>query len=81
MSLKARLNDSNKNLVMMTLATVGTIATAMGPAVEKHSKVSAPRWHVMCFHHSQDDNACFHLIHICMYCKSQLIRPAATDLI
>jgi hypothetical protein len=42
MSLKARLNDSNKNLVMMTLATVGTIATAMGPAVEKHSKVSEP---------------------------------------
>lgn len=42
MSLKARLNDSNKNLVMMTLATVGTIAMAMGPAVEKHSKVSEP---------------------------------------
>jgi cytoskeleton-associated protein 5 len=38
MSLKARLNDSNKNLVIMTLATLGTIATAMGPVVEKHSK-------------------------------------------
>ena len=41
MSLKARLNDSNKNLVMMTLGTLGVIATAMGPVVEKHSKVSA----------------------------------------
>jgi len=40
MSLKARLNDSNKNLVMMTLATLGSIATAMGSVVEKHSKVS-----------------------------------------
>ncbi|XP_024396661.1 protein MOR1 [Physcomitrium patens] len=38
MSLKARLNDSNKNLVMMTLATLGAIATAMGPVVDKHSK-------------------------------------------
>ncbi|KAG0567085.1 hypothetical protein KC19_7G108600 [Ceratodon purpureus] len=38
MSLKARLNDSNKNLVMMTLATLGLIATAMGQVVEKHSK-------------------------------------------
>ncbi|KAG0602469.1 hypothetical protein M758_10G016500 [Ceratodon purpureus] len=38
MTLKARLNDSNKNLVMMTLATLGTLATAMGPVIEKHSK-------------------------------------------
>lgn len=37
--LKSRLNDSNKNVVMATLATVGGIASAMGPAVEKASKV------------------------------------------
>ncbi|KAG0468134.1 hypothetical protein HPP92_017462 [Vanilla planifolia] len=36
---KGRLCDSNKNLVMATLATLGGIASAMGPAVEKSSKV------------------------------------------
>lgn len=37
-ALRARLYDSNKNLVMATLTTVGGIASAMGPAVEKSSK-------------------------------------------
>lgn len=37
-ALKGRLYDSNKNLVMATLATIGGIASAMGPAVEKSSK-------------------------------------------
>ena len=38
-ALRGRLYDSNKNLVMATLSTVGAIASAMGPAVEKSSKV------------------------------------------
>lgn len=37
-ALKGRLCDSNKNLVMATLTTIGSIASAMGPAVEKSSK-------------------------------------------
>ncbi|KAK8936155.1 Protein MOR1 [Platanthera zijinensis] len=37
-ALKGRLCDSNKNLVMATLTTIGGIASAMGPAVEKSSK-------------------------------------------
>ncbi|XP_020588721.1 protein MOR1 isoform X3 [Phalaenopsis equestris] len=37
-ALKGRLCDSNKNLVMATLATIGGIASAMGLAVEKSSK-------------------------------------------
>ncbi|MCL7034943.1 hypothetical protein MKW94_023873 [Papaver nudicaule] len=37
-ALRGRLNDSNKNLVMTTLSTVGGVASAMGPAVEKASK-------------------------------------------
>lgn len=37
-SLRARLFDSNKNLVISTLTAIGNIATAMGPAVEKSSK-------------------------------------------
>ncbi|XP_024517263.1 protein MOR1 [Selaginella moellendorffii] len=37
-ALKGRLNDSNKNLVMMTLSTLGSLAAAMGPAVDKNSK-------------------------------------------
>ena len=31
--------DSNKNLVMQTLTTIGGVASAMGPTVEKASKV------------------------------------------
>lgn len=38
-ALRGRLSDSNKNLVMSTLTCVGNVATAMGPAVEKASKV------------------------------------------
>lgn len=38
-SLRGRLYDSNKNLVMATMSTIGGIASAMGPAVEKSSKV------------------------------------------
>lgn len=38
-ALRGRLYDSNKNLVMATLTTLGAIASAMGPAVEKSSKV------------------------------------------
>ncbi|XP_057463028.1 protein MOR1-like isoform X2 [Actinidia eriantha] len=37
-ALRGRLYDSNKNLVMTTLSTVGAVASAMGPAVEKSSK-------------------------------------------
>ncbi|XP_058078323.1 protein MOR1 isoform X2 [Magnolia sinica] len=37
-ALRGRLCDSNKNLVMATLATIGGIASAMGPVVEKSSK-------------------------------------------
>ncbi|CAM6047665.1 unnamed protein product [Sphagnum compactum] len=38
MALKARLYDSNKNLVTVTLGTLGFMAAAMGPAIDKHSK-------------------------------------------
>ncbi|XP_078437424.1 ARM repeat superfamily protein [Wolffia australiana] len=37
-ALRARLYDSNKNLVMATLTTLGCVASAMGMAVEKASK-------------------------------------------
>ncbi|KMZ71606.1 Protein MOR1, partial [Zostera marina] len=37
-SIRGRLYDSNKNLIMATLATIGCIASAMGPAIEKSSK-------------------------------------------
>lgn len=37
--LRGRLLDSNKNLVMQTLTTIGGVASAMGPSVEKASKV------------------------------------------
>ncbi|XP_022721245.1 protein MOR1-like isoform X3 [Durio zibethinus] len=37
-ALRGRLYDSNKNLVMATLITIGGVASAVGPAVEKASK-------------------------------------------
>ncbi|AQK99729.1 Protein MOR1 [Zea mays] len=37
-ALRGRLYDSNKNLVMATLSTIGGLAYAMGPSVEKSSK-------------------------------------------
>ncbi|KAF5193151.1 Mor1 [Thalictrum thalictroides] len=37
-ALRGRLYDSNKNLIMATLASVGGVASAMGPMVEKASK-------------------------------------------
>ncbi|KAK8584644.1 hypothetical protein V6N13_138599 [Hibiscus sabdariffa] len=37
-ALRGRLYDSNKNLVMATLTTIGNVASAMGPVVEKASK-------------------------------------------
>ncbi|CAA3011554.1 MOR1 isoform X1 [Olea europaea subsp. europaea] len=37
-ALRNRLHDSNKNLIMATLSTIGGLASAMGPAVEKLSK-------------------------------------------
>ncbi|XP_031503341.1 protein MOR1 isoform X2 [Nymphaea colorata] len=37
-ALRGRLYDSNKNLVIATLAAIGNIASAMGPEVEKSSK-------------------------------------------
>ncbi|XWS16703.1 hypothetical protein CRYUN_Cryun34aG0113700 [Craigia yunnanensis] len=37
-ALRGRLYDSNKNLVMATLTTIGVVASALGPAVEKASK-------------------------------------------
>ncbi|KAJ3669122.1 hypothetical protein LUZ60_011072 [Juncus effusus] len=38
MTLRGRLSDSNKNIVMANLSTIGNLASAMGPAVEKASK-------------------------------------------
>jgi len=38
-ALKARLGDSNKNLVTITLNICSTIASAMGPQVNRHLKV------------------------------------------
>ncbi|XP_059659280.1 protein MOR1-like [Cornus florida] len=37
-ALRGRLYDSNKNLVMASLTTVGAVASAMGAAVDKSSK-------------------------------------------
>ncbi|KAI9124426.1 hypothetical protein K1719_004348 [Acacia pycnantha] len=37
-ALRGRLYDSNKNIVMATLTTIGNVASAMGQAVEKSSK-------------------------------------------
>ncbi|KAJ6724153.1 CYTOSKELETON-ASSOCIATED PROTEIN 5 [Salix viminalis] len=37
-ALRGRLYDSNKNLIMTALTTIGGVASAMGPAVEKPSK-------------------------------------------
>ncbi|CAJ1976721.1 unnamed protein product [Sphenostylis stenocarpa] len=37
-ALRGRLFDSNKNIVMATLTTIGNVASAMGQAVEKASK-------------------------------------------
>ncbi|XP_042026469.1 protein MOR1-like isoform X1 [Salvia splendens] len=37
-ALKGRLHDSNKNLIIATLSTIGALATAMGQPVEKSSK-------------------------------------------
>ncbi|TKY51634.1 MOR1 protein [Spatholobus suberectus] len=37
-ALRGRLIDSNKNIVMATLTTIGNVASAMGQAVEKASK-------------------------------------------
>jgi len=39
-ALRGRLYDSNKNIVMATLTTISNLASAMGQAVEKSSKVS-----------------------------------------
>ena len=38
-ALRGRLYDSNKRLVMEALSTIGGVASAMGVAVEKASKV------------------------------------------
>jgi hypothetical protein len=40
-ALKARLNDSNKNLVVSTLAVLGSLAAALGPGADKTNKVDA----------------------------------------
>ncbi|XP_038695975.1 protein MOR1-like [Tripterygium wilfordii] len=37
-ALRGRLYDSNKNLIMVALTTIGVMASAMGTAVEKSSK-------------------------------------------
>ncbi|PIN16310.1 Microtubule-associated protein [Handroanthus impetiginosus] len=37
-ALRSRLHDSNKNLIMATLTTIGALAFAMGQPVEKSSK-------------------------------------------
>ena len=41
-ALKARLSDSNKNLVVNVLELLGLIATSMGPSIEKHMKSIIP---------------------------------------
>ncbi|KAF9624252.1 hypothetical protein IFM89_009160, partial [Coptis chinensis] len=46
-ALRGRLYDSNKNLVMATLVVVGGVASAMGPMVEKSSKVYKEYYHVL----------------------------------
>ncbi|XP_078348745.1 cytoskeleton-associated protein 5-like isoform X2 [Oculina patagonica] len=38
-ALKARLGDSNKNLVTITLNICTTLATAMGPQINRHLKI------------------------------------------
>ena len=38
-ALRGRLYDSNKNLIIATLSTIGGVASAMGAAVDKSSKV------------------------------------------
>ena len=40
-ALRGRLYDSNKNLIIATLSTIGGVASAMGAAVDKSSKVGA----------------------------------------
>ncbi|GJY71753.1 protein MOR1 [Tanacetum coccineum] len=40
-ALRARLYDSNQNLIMATLTSISGLESAMGPAIEKSSKV---RW-------------------------------------
>ena len=42
-ALRARLYDSNKNLIITTLTCISGLASAMGAAVEKSSKV-----HLIC---------------------------------
>ncbi|XP_073061679.1 LOW QUALITY PROTEIN: protein MOR1-like [Primulina eburnea] len=37
-ALRSRLHDSNKNLIMTTLSTIGALASAMGQAIDKSSK-------------------------------------------
>ncbi|OWM77497.1 hypothetical protein CDL15_Pgr016894 [Punica granatum] len=37
-ALRGRLYDSNKNLIMATLTTIGGVASAMGPSIEKAGK-------------------------------------------
>nr|GEX97967.1 protein MOR1 [Tanacetum cinerariifolium] len=37
-ALKARLYDSNQNLIMHTMTSISGLASAMGPAIEKSSK-------------------------------------------
>ncbi|KAG6383714.1 hypothetical protein SASPL_156515 [Salvia splendens] len=37
-ALKGRLHDSNKNLIITTLSTIGALGTAMGQPLEKSSK-------------------------------------------
>ena len=37
-ALKGRLTDPNKNLIVLTMTTIGALATAMGPAVDKASR-------------------------------------------
>ena len=41
-SLRARLQDSNKNILVQVLALLGKIAEAMGPDADKHAKHVLP---------------------------------------
>ena len=45
-ALRGRLNDSNKNLIILALSTLANVALAMGPPVDRQSRVrrKTTRW-------------------------------------
>jgi len=41
-ALRARLADTNKNLIVAALSTLGLLSRAMGPGIDKHTKLILP---------------------------------------